>query len=136
MAMSRATWKPYQMGVLVLALQAVAGMLWAANESNNGVTSIATSATVTFAMQKGEVHFTNDCANAVWVKVWVSGGGEEPGAITTSTSGARMLRPGEGWGQAFDPGRQAGVGYAGFSHITAAGATCETATSALRWFAQ
>jgi len=119
--MSRA--RTFHMGVLVLALLAVAGMLCAAQESNNALESTATVANVAFTGAKQDVQWVSSCTNAVWVRVWA--GNETVAAITTASSGAFKVAAGESMKWTWKS-QDGGIGFTSFSHITAAGATCET----------
>lgn len=110
--------------LIVVALMAGGVLAWAA-ESNNAVASGEVSATIALARQRKEVHVTNDGPAPSWVYVWECD--QTPTAITTSTSGARKILPGEGWGLSFPPETSA----CAVTHITAAGTT-----ATLRLFAQ
>ena len=129
--MSRA--RTFQMGVLFLALL-ISAPAWGAPESNNALESTAVVAVVSFTTAKQDVQWVSECTNAVWVRVW--GGDETVAAITTASSGAIKIAPGESqtWSWKAQDG---GIGFKAMSHITAGGATCEAAGAGTsKWLAK
>lgn len=112
--------------VVILAL-AFSPAALAASQGNNALGSTDASATVTLTIAADTLFFANDGANAVYVKPF--SGCETAAAITTATSGALKVNPGEK--VTFPPVSRCGLGIISFSHICAAGLTTTS-----RWFAQ